>query len=59
MTIKAACRHAGISTHTLYRWKREAECFAFLDGLHAAGWSVDEIEAAVMAAERAAEEGRP
>lgn len=52
LSIRASCRHAGISVHTYYAWKAEAEAFALLDRMHAAGLSLDEIEAVVMAAAR-------
>jgi transposase len=55
MSIRASCRHAGISVGTYYRWKAEAEAFAAYDRMHAAGMTLDEIEAVVMAAERGRE----
>ena len=58
LSIRASCRHAGISVNTYYAWKREAEAFAVLDRMHAAGLSFDEIEAVVAALERERESQR-
>jgi pentatricopeptide repeat protein len=52
LSVRASCRHAGISVNTYYRWKREAEAFAVLDRMREAGLTLEEIEAVVAALER-------
>lgn len=52
LSVRESCRRAGISVNTYYRWKVEAEAYAFFDDLRAKGWTFEEIEALVAEVER-------